>query len=287
MFRPDNPLLPNYKWVPIGYHGRASSIVASGTAVRRPRGQTRPDPSAPPAFGPSNGVDFELELGAFVCGENPLGEPVPIGRAEERLFGLCLLNDWSARDLQSWEYQPLGPFLSKSFATTVSPWVVTLDALEPFRAPAFERPAGDPAPLPYLTGAADAARGAFDVTLDVAIRTARMREAGLDAVRLSRANFTTMYWTMAQMLTHHASGGCNLRGGDLLGSGTVSGPGPNEQGCLLELTRRGANPVVLPNGETRVFLADGDEVVFRGWCARDGATRIGFGECRGEIRAAL
>jgi fumarylacetoacetase len=287
MFRPDSPLLPNYKWVPIGYHGRASSIVASGTAVRRPHGQTRPDPSAPPVFGPSRSVDYELELGAFVCGENLLGEPVPIGRAEERLFGLCLLNDWSARDVQSWEYQPLGPFLSKNFATTVSPWVVTLDALEPFRTPAFERPSGDPAPLPYLTAAGDAERGGFDVTLEVAIRTAKMREGGMDAAPLSRTSFATMYWTMAQMLAHHASGGCNLRHGDLLGSGTVSGPGPGEQGCLLELARRGADPVVLPNGETRSFLADGDEVIFRGWCVRDGAARIGFGECRGEIRAAL
>jgi fumarylacetoacetase len=287
MFRPDNPLLPNYKWVPIGYHGRASSIVASGTAVRRPHGQSRPDPDAPPVFGPSKSVDYELELGAFVCGETMLGQPVPIGGAEERLFGLCLLNDWSARDVQSWEYQPLGPFLSKNFATSVSPWVVTLDALEPFRTAAFERPAGDPASLPYLNDAADRERGGFDVTLEVAIRTAAMRESGLGAVRLSRTNFASMYWTMAQLLVHHASGGCNLRQGDLLGSGTVSGPGPGEQGCLLELARRGANPVVLPNGETRAFLVDGDEVIFRGWCARDGAARIGFGECRGEIRAAL
>ena len=287
MFRPDSPLLPNYKWVPIGYHGRASSIVSGGTAVRRPRGQLRPDPGAPPVFAPSGAVDYELEIGAFVCGENTLGEPVPIGAAEERLFGLCLLNDWSARDVQSWEYQPLGPFLSKNFATTVSPWVVTLDALEPYRVPAFARPEGDPAPLPYLSDAADAARGGFDITLEVAIRTARMRASGHDAVRLSRASFATMYWTMAQLLTHHASGGCNLRPGDLLGSGTVSGPGPGEQGCLLELARRGANPVVLADGDTRAFLADGDEVIFRGWCARDGAARIGFGECRGEIRAAL
>jgi fumarylacetoacetase len=203
------------------------------------------------------------------------------------LFGLCLLNDWSARDVQGWEYQPLGPFLSKNFATTVSPWVVTLDALEPFRVPAYERPSGDPAPLPYLTDAHDREHGGFGITLEVAIRTARMRAAGLEPVRLSRASFATMYWTMAQMLTHHASGGCNLRQGDLLGSGTVSGPGPGEQGCLLELARRGATPVVLPDGETRSFLADGDEVIFRGWCARDDAARIGFGECRGEIRAAL
>ena len=287
MLRPDQPLMPNYKWVPIGYHGRASSIVASGTSVRRPHGQLRPDADAPPVFRPSGSIDYELEMGAFVCGESTLGEPVPIGHAEERLFGLCLLNDWSARDVQGWEYQPLGPFLSKSFATTVSPWVVTLDALEPFRLPAFHRPPGDPEPLPYLSDTTDRVRGGFDVILEVALRTPAMRASGLAPVRLSRTNFATMYWTMAQLLAHHASGGCNLRPGDLLGSGTVSGPVLGEQGCLLEIARRGASPVALPNGETRAFLADGDEVIFRGWCERDGTARIGFGECRGIIRAAL
>jgi fumarylacetoacetase len=287
LFRPDAPLLPNYKYVPIGYHGRASSIVSNGTPVRRPRGQLKPDPAAPPVYAPSRSLDYELELGAFVCGENAIGEPVPISGAEERVLGLCLLNDWSARDVQSWEYQPLGPFLAKSFTTTVGPWVVTLDALEPFRTAAFERPAGDPAPLPYLSAPEDRARGGFDITLEVWVRSAAMRAAGQPAVRLTSGSFASMYWTVAQLVTHHSSNGCNLRPGDLLGSGTVSGPEKSSRGCLLELTSRGAEPVTLPSGETRAFLADGDEVSFRGWCQRDGAARIGFGECRGEIRAAL
>jgi fumarylacetoacetase len=286
MFRPDAPLLPNYKWVPIGYHGRASSIVACGTPVRRPRGQTRPDANAPPVYGPSNSLDYELEIGAFVCGENMIGETVPIARAEERILGLCLLNDWSARDMQSWEYQPLGPFLAKSFATTVGPWIVTLDALEPFRTAAFVRGAGDPAPLAYLNDPGDRRRGGFGITLEVWLRSAAMRAAAIPAVRLSSGSFDSMYWTVAQLLTHHSSNGCNMRPGDLLGSGTVSGPGHGSRGCLLELARRGAEPVTLPTGEQRAFLADGDEVIFRGWCERDGAARIGFGECCGEIRAA-
>jgi len=286
MFRPDAPLLPNYKYVPIGYHGRASSLIASGTPVRRPRGQTKPDANAPPVYGPSKSLDYELEVGALVCGENAIGETVPIARAPERIFGLCLLNDWSARDVQSWEYQPLGPFLAKSFATTVGPWVVTLDALEPFRGPAFARPAGDPAPLPHLSDPDDQARGGFGITLEVWLRSAVMRAAGAPAVRLSHGTFESMYWTVAQLLTHHASNGCNLRPGDLLGSGTVSGEEKESRGCMLELTSRGAEPLQLPGGETRAFLADGDEVIFRGWCDRAGAVRIGFGECRGEIRAA-
>ncbi len=286
MFRPDAPLLPNYKYVPIGYHGRASSIVANGTPVRRPRGQTKPDANAPPVVGPSKSLDYELEIGALVCGENALGETVPIARAADRIFGLCLLNDWSARDIQSWEYQPLGPFLAKSFATTVGPWVVTLDALEPFRTNAFPRPDGDPAPLSYLSDATDQSRGGFAITLEVSLRSAAMRDAGLPAAFLTCGSFESMYWTVAQMLAHHSSNGCNLRPGDLLGSGTVSGPDKGSRGCLLELTSRGAEPVTLPTGEQRSFLADGDEVIFRGWCEREGATRIGFGECRGEIRAA-
>lgn len=286
MFRPDQPLLPNYKYVPIGYHGRASSVVASGAPVRRPRGQRRPDPNAPPVFGPSAGLDYELEIGAWVGGESAIGDTVPVGGAEQRLFGLSLLNDWSARDLQSWEYQPLGPFLAKNFLTTVSPWVVTLDALAPFRVPAFARPAGDPAPLPYLFDAADQAHGGFDVTLEVHLSSRQMREHGMAPVRLSAGTLRTMYWTFAQMIAHHASGGCNLRAGDLLGSGTVSGPEKDSRGCLLELTWRGAEPLVLPTGEQRAFLADGDEVIMRGWCARDGAARIGFGDCRGVVAAA-
>ena len=286
MFRPDAPLLPNYKFVPIGYHGRASSIVANGTPVKRPSGQTRPDQNAPPVFGPSKSLDYELEIGAFIGGESRLGDTLPIANAEDRLFGLCLLNDWSARDIQAWEYQPLGPFLAKNFASTLSPWIVTADALAPFRAPAFDRPDGDPAPLPYLTDAGDRAHGAFAITLEVSLTSLKMREAGMAPFVVSRGSFQDMYWTIAQLMTHHASNGCNLRAGDLIGSGTISGAEKSSRGCLLEMTWRGAEPVQLPTGETRAFLADGDEVIFRGWCERDGAVRIGFGECRGEIRPA-
>ncbi len=285
MFRPDNPLLPNYKWIPIGYHGRASSIVASGTPVSRPHGQTVKDPAGPPVVRASERLDYELEIGAFIARGSAMGETIPLARAEEHLFGLCLVNDWSARDVQQWEYQPLGPFLAKSFATTVSPWIVTLDALAPFRAPAYVRPAGDPAPLPYLDDATDRARGGFDITLEVWLRTAAMRAADLPEERLSQGAFSSMYWTMAQMLTHHASNGCNLRPGDLLASGTVSGTDKGSRGCLLELAARGQEPVALANGETRAFLQDGDEVIMRGWCEREGYRRIGFGECLGEVRA--
>jgi fumarylacetoacetase len=283
MFRPDNPLLPNYKHVPIGYHGRASSLVVSGTPVRRPQGQTSAKPEGPPVFGPSARMDYELEVGAFVAGGNAMGSAIPLADAEKHIAGLVLVNDWSARDLQAWEYQPLGPFLAKNFATTVSPWVVTLDALAPFRAPARARAADDPSPLPYLTDARDQAAGGFSITLEVWIRTAKMRAAGEAAVRLSHGDFRGMYWTMGQMLTHHASNGCNLRAGDLFASGTVSGPTKESRGSMLELSWRGAEPITLPNGETRAFLADGDEVILRGWCERDGAVRIGLGECRGVL----
>jgi fumarylacetoacetase len=284
MMRPDNPLLPNYKHVPIGYHGRASSLVVSGTAVRRPSGQTEPkDASGLPSFGPSRSLDYELEVGAFVAEGNALGQPIPLAEAERHLFGLVLVNDWSARDVQKWEYQPLGPFLSKSFATTVSPWVVTLDALAPFRVPAFPRPASDPEPLPYLRDEGDRASGGIDLRLSVSLQSQAMREKGLEPVLLSHSNLRVLYWTLAQMLTHHASNGCNLRPGDLLGSGTVSGPEKDERGCLLELTWRGAEPIALPSGETRRFLEDGDEIVFRGHCEREGFARIGFGECRGRV----
>ena len=286
LFRPDEPLLPNYKYVPIGYHGRASSIVVSGTAVRRPCGQSK-DPSADaPFFGPSRALDYELEVGFFAGPGNELGQPIGIGEAESHIFGLCLLNDWSARDMQAWEYQPLGPFLAKSFATTISPWIVTMDALAPFRAPGFPRPDGDPAPLPYLSSAEDRERGSIDITLEVDLSSQQMRAADLPPMRLSRGNLRNLYWTLAQLLTHHASNGCNLRPCDLLGSGTVSGPLPEERGCLLELTRRGAEPIRLPTGEVRRFLEDGDEVILRGYCEREGYTRIGFGECRGTITPA-
>ncbi len=286
LFRPDNPLLPNYKYVPIGYHGRASSIVATDMAFRRPSGQLGGAAGAAPTFGPSRLLDYELEMGAFVGMPNPLGELVPIDEAREHIFGLCLLNDWSARDIQSWEYQPLGPFLGKSFATTVSPWVVTLDALEPFRVPAFARPAEDPAPLPYLTGGDDQRRGGFDVQLEVLLETPRMHQAGEPPFLLSRSNLRELYWTLGQMLTHHTSNGCNLRTGDLLGTGTVSGPETTARGSLLEITSRGAQPVVLRNGETRKFLEDGDTVILRGFCEKAGAARIGFGECCGTVLPA-
>lgn len=283
LFRPDNPLLPNYRHVPIAYHGRASSLLPSGTAIRRPHGQQKRPEATSPSFGPSQLLDYELEVGCFVGEGNALGEPIAIDQAEEYLFGLCLVNDWSARDIQAWEYQPLGPFLAKSFATTLSPWVVTLDALAPFRCPAFHRQDTDPSPLPYLASVENANLGGIDITLEAWLQSAQMRQAGMDPVRLSRASFKQMYWTLAQMLTHHASNGCNLRPGDLLSSGTVSGPAAGEQGCLLEITQRGANPIALPSGEARSFLADGDEVWLRGYCQREGYARIGFGECRGVV----
>jgi len=284
MMRPDNPLLPNYKWVPIGYHGRASSIVVSGTAVRRPSGQVDPSaPGQPPRFEPSKLLDYELEMGIFVAEGNELGTPVPITDAGARIFGLCLLNDWSARDVQKWEYQPLGPFLSKNFATTISPWVVTAEALAPFRSPTAPRPDGDPAPLPHLKSAQDQALGAFDIALEVALSTRSMRAHGQAPFRLSRSNVASLYWTPAQMIAHHTSGGCNLNPGDLLGTGTVSGKEKESRGCLLELTMRGRDRIALPGGETRAFLEDGDEVTITASCERDGFARIGFGECRGVI----
>jgi fumarylacetoacetase len=286
MFRPDNPLLPNYKHVPIGYHGRASSIVPSGAGVIRPCGQSKADTDPVPTFGPSRRLDYELEVGVFVGEGNSLGEPITLAEAEDRLFGLCLVNDWSARDIQAWEYQPLGPFLAKNFATTVSPWIVTMEALAPFRAPAFPRPATDPRPLPYLETPANEASGGFDVQLEVWLRSERMRRDGLPAMRLTHVRFTEMYWTVAQLTAHHASNGCNLRPGDLIASGTVSGPTRESRGCLLELAWRGTEPITLPTGEQRRFLDDGDEVIFRGFCERGGFARIGFGECRGTVLPA-
>ncbi len=287
MFRPDNPLLPNYKWVPIGYHGRASSMVASGTSVRRPHGQTRTGDAVAPGFGPSRQLDYELELGLWIAEGNAPGSAIPMEDVERHLFGVALLNDWSARDIQAWEYQPLGPFLAKNFATTVSPWVVTMDALAPFRVPAWARAPEDPAPLAYLDGEWNRRHGGVQITFEVAIQTARMREQGLAAARVSRSGFDRMYWTLGQLVAHHTSNGCNLRPGDLLGSGTVSGPTRDERGCLLELTWRGKEPLTLPGGETRAFLEDGDEVVMTGFAERPGAVRIGLGECRGTIFAAI
>ena len=283
MFRPDNPLLPNYKYVPLGYHGRASSIVVSGTPIRRPSGQTRDDANAPPVFGPTKRLDYELELGAYVGVSNPLGEPVPLARAEEHLWGVSLVNDWSARDIQSWEYQPLGPFLAKSFATTVSPWVVTFDALAPFRTPAMKRPAGDPPPLPYLAHPDNERHGGIDLTLEVWLRSAKMRERGDAAMRVCHSRFGEMYWTMAQMVAHHTSNGCNLQTGDLIASGTVSGAANESRGSLLERAWRGTEPLDLPTGERRSFVEDGDEVVLKGYAARAGFRRIGLGECIGTV----
>ncbi|MBS0191190.1 MAG: fumarylacetoacetase [Phycisphaerales bacterium] len=295
MFRPDNPLLPNYKHVPIGYHGRASSIVVSGSPITRPKGQQSPpetDPGSGPVFGPCKLLDYELEVGMYIARGNELGEPVPIGLAHDYMLGLCLVNDWSARDIQKWEYQPLGPFLAKNFATTISPYIVTMDALAPFRRGAMERPAGDPRPLPYLWDDQDQKHGGFEITLEVYLQSAQMAEKQMAPVRLSRGSFRDMYWTFGQMLTHHASNGCNLRAGDLLASGTVSGKESDSRGCLLELTWDGAGadgkprprrPIQLPTGETRTFLADGDTVVFKGICEREGYRTIGFGECRGTI----
>ena len=285
LFRPDNPLMPNYKWVPIGYHGRASSIVVSGTPVRRPLGQTKGSADTP-QFGPSQRLDYELELGFLIGTANPLGEPIPIEEAEAHLFGVALFNDWSARDIQPWEYQPLGPFLSKNFGSTLSPWVVTMEALAPFRVP-LVRPAGDPEPLPYLNGAQDRAQGALDIELEVWLQTASMLEAGQPAVRLTRGNAReAAYWTPAQLVAHHTAGGCNLQPGDLFGSGTLSGPSPDQAGSLLELTQSGKQPITLPNGETRSFLADGDTLTLRGFCERGGARRIGFGACSATVLPA-
>ena len=287
LFRPDNPLLPNYKYIPIGYHGRASSIVVSGTQVRRPNGQTKPPDSTAPIFGPSRMLDYELEAGFFIGRSAATDAPVLISQAESSIFGFCLVNDWSARDIQAWESQPLGPFLSKSFATSISPWIVMPDALEPFRIPAAARPEGDPEPLPYLFSKENQERGGIDLHLEVWLETEQMRHEGNGPVRLSRGNLKDLYWTPAQMLAHHASNGSNLRPGDLLASGTVSGPAHDSLGCLLEITQRGAAPLSLPNGETRRFLEDGDEVILRGWCEREGYRRIGFGERRGRIMPAL
>jgi len=286
LFRPEAPLLPNYKYVPIGYHGRASSVVLSSSDVNRPSGQTLSAGALTPTFGPSQMLDYEAEIGFFVGKGNELGNPIGIEDAEEHLFGVCLVNDWSARDIQSWEYQPLGPFLSKSFATTISPWVVTWEALEPYRAPAFFRPPGDPEPLPYLSSDKDKHGGGIDLIIEVYIRSMMMRESHLRPSRLSAASLADMYWTPAQMLTHHTSNGCNLRPGDLLGSGTVSGPESGSQGCLLELTRKGAEAITLPTGEERRFLHDGDEIIMRGYLRREGAARIGLGECSGLIVAS-
>ena len=272
---PENALMPNWKWLPVAYHGRASSIVPSGADVRRPHGQTKPPDAVAPVFGPSRSLDFELEMAFLIGPSNSLGEPVPIDRAADHIFGFVLMNDWSARDMQTWEYQPLGPFLAKNFCTSISPWVVTLEALEPFRKPL---PSQDPEPLPYLRAKSDFT---FDINLEARLQTAQMDAGQI----VTRTNFQNLYWSVSQQLAHHTVGGCNLQPGDLLASGTISGPTEDSRGCMLELTWRGANPLKLPNGETRKWLEDGDALTITGWCDGDGY-RVGFGEVSGRVIAA-
>ncbi len=286
LFRPANPLLPNYKYVPVGYHGRTSSIVASGVEIRRPCGQTKPTEDEP-IFGPTRALDYELEVGIFVGPGNPQGQSIPIAEAENHIFGLCLVNDWSARDIQSWEYQPLGPFLSKSFATTISPWIVPLEALAPYRVPAAQRAALDPVPLAYLRSqTAERDSAGIDLWLEATIESGQMREAGAAPMLLSRSNLRDLYWTIAQLVTHHTSNGCNLRAGDLLATGTISGPDAGSEGCLLEKTHN-AEPIRLPSGEMRTWLEDGDRVTLRAYAQKPGLPRIGFGLCSGTISGAV
>lgn len=290
LFRPDSPLLPNYKHVPIGYHGRASSVRVSGEPVIRPRGQTKTPDAENPSFGPSKRLDFELELGVWVGAGNALGDPIVIGDANDHIGGFCLLNDWSARDFQAWEYQPLGPFLAKNFQSTISAWIVTPEALAPFRAAQPPRPPGDPKPLPYLWNDADQAHGGLGIALEVQLQTARMRAQGMAPVVISHSHARHMYWTVAQILTHHASNGCNLQPGDLLGTGTLSGPTPDSAGSLLELSDGGKSPFPLPGplpgDETRTFLEDGDEIILKATASAEGFAAIGFGDCRARILPA-
>ncbi|WP_270936990.1 fumarylacetoacetase [Falsiroseomonas oryzae] len=286
LFRPDNPLLPNYKYVPIGYHGRASSVVPSGHPVRRPNGQRKPATETTPSFGPSRNLDYELELGLWIGPGNALGEPIPIAQATEHIAGFCLLNDWSARDIQGWEYQPLGPFLAKNFCSTVSPWVITPEAMAPFRRAQAKRPEGDPKPMDYLWDERDQAHGALELELEVFLLTPGLREKGLPPHRLSRGHASGLYWTPAQLVAHHACGGCNLQPGDLLGTGTISSASEDGFGSLLEITRGGKQPVTLASGETRRFLEDGDEIVLQARARRAGFAGIGFGECRGVVTPA-
>ena len=286
LFRPDNPLLPNYKWVPIGYHGRVSSIAVSGQRIPRPLGQTMAPGAQAPSLGPSQRLDYEMELGIFIGTGNALGSRIAIERSEAHVFGICLLNDWSARDIQAWEYQPLGPFLAKNFATTISPWVVTLEALAPYRV-GWTRPPEDPQPLPYLEAPALRREGAFDIRLEVLLETEKMRRARQAPTRLSLTSYRHAYWSISQLVAHHTVNGCNLQPGDLLGSGTLSGPTATEAGALIELTVGGKQPVQLPDGESRTFLEDGDSVIMRGWCEKPGAARIGFGEVTGTVVPAV
>jgi fumarylacetoacetase len=285
LFRPDNPLLPNYTWVPIGYHGRTSSLQVSGHSFKRPSGQVLPPGAAEPVFSACKRLDWEVELGVFIGTGNAQGEPIALGDAESHVFGVCMLNDWSARDIQAWEYQPLGPFLSKNFASTLSPWIVTMEALAPYRT-ALERPDGKATDLAYLHSEHNREHGALDIHISMGLRTAPMRDAGQADHEVSRSNYRHAYWTLAQIVAHHTVNGCNLQAGDLLGTGTMSGPELHSAGALIELTQGGKVPLTLPNGDTRTFLQDGDEAVMRAWCERAGTTRIGFGECRATVLPA-
>jgi len=284
--RPDDPLTSNFQWIPIAYHGRASSVVISGTPFRRPMGQSMAPGAKAPVYGPCARMDFELELGLFIGSGNAQGEPIPLAKAEDHMFGICLLNDWSARDIQFWEMAPLGPFLGKNFCTSVSPWVVTMEALAPYRLP-FTRPADEPQPLAYLDDAGNRAQGVIDIELEVLLETAQNRSQKQAATRITKTSFRHQYWTYAQMVAQHTMGGCNLQPGDLLGSGTISGPTPDQAGAIIELTKGGKEPITLDNGEQRAFLQDGDAVALRGWCQRAGFARIGFGESRGEVLPAV
>jgi fumarylacetoacetase len=284
--RPDDPLTSNFQWIPIAYHGRASSVVISGTPFRRPMGQSMAPGAKAPVYGPCARMDFELELGLFIGSGNAQGEPIPLAKAEDHMFGICLLNDWSARDIQFWEMAPLGPFLGKNFCTSVSPWVVTMEALAPYRLP-FTRPADEPQPLAYLDDAGNRAQGVIDIELEVLLETAQNRSQKQAATRITKTSFRHQYWTYAQMVAQHTMGGCNLQPGDLLGSGTISGPTPDQAGAIIELTKGGKEPITLDNGEQRAFLQDGDAVALRGWCQRAGYARIGFGESRGEVLPAI
>lgn len=286
LLRPDAPLLPNYKYVPIGYHGRSSSIAVSGASVRRPKAQTKGPDDAAPIYRPTQRLDFELEMGVWISGSNERGEPITIDTAPNHVAGLCLLNDWSARDAQAWEYQPLGPFLAKNFLTSVSPWIVTAEALAPYRIQQPDRPVTDPAPLPHLLSTQDQAAGAYAITLDVFLLTQRMRETNTPAHKLTHVAMKVMYWTVAQLIAHHTSNGCNLMPGDLLGTGTLSGTDPDSFGSLMEKSQSGRVPLSLPNGEQRSFLQDGDELSMTAWAEAPGRARIGFGSCSGKVVAA-
>jgi fumarylacetoacetase len=285
-FRPDNPLLPNYKHIPIGYHGRASSVQPSGIDVRRPIGQRKPPEAETPSFEPAQRLDYELEIGVWIGQGNELGSPISISEAADHIAGFCLLNDWSARDFQAWEYQPLGPFLAKNFHSSVSPWVITSEAMAPYRIAQAPRPEGDPQPLPYLHDQADQQHGALSITLEVLLQSEQMRQAGTPPTRLSIGPASHMYWTVQQIVTHHASNGCNLTAGDLLGTGTISAPTRDGYGSLMELSSGGKEPFILPNGEQRGFLEDGDEIILKATAHAEGFASIGFGECRARILPA-